>query len=175
MVNKVWQWIKGFIDKSTPEQVPEVDFSKLPIIERCHVLYMSLDLMPFINYKLTDGQGKSIAVAHETIDACISDISQHIRYLETTRHIPQDRGEYYRIIKPINRFFLTKDGCYLPSVHNRLVDLKTVVLDLFSAVEKTKDTDYYSYNLRMLNSLLFVLHDFGFMLAELGQSINYRS
>jgi hypothetical protein len=176
MLGNLWQRLKAFVVPVKFAEPPvEQNIANLPILERCRVVYSQLELSPYFKYQQTDGHGKMINVAHQNIDACLSDISQHIHALEQSKFVPQGRGEYERIGKPINRFFITKEGYYLSSVYQKLVDLKTVMLDLCNVVDKTKDTDYYSYNLRMLNSLLFVMLDLGALLTELGEDIKTRS
>jgi hypothetical protein len=180
MVVSLWQRFVALISSPKPVKEPDlsdtlVDIAKRPLIERVQVVFTRLDLKPFQDYLQTDGHGRQISTAHQTIDECTSDILTHVNDIERTKFIPQGRGEYARVTQPINRFFITKEGCYLPSVYGALIDLKSAVLDLCKAVEDNKESDYYSYNLRMLNSLLFALEDFGLQLHDLSEHIKSRS
>lgn len=171
---KQW-WRRLFLQDAMVEPAVEIDIPALPILERCRMTYQMLDLAPFLQYSIRDGIGKSISVAHPNIDVCIMDVTGHIRDLEAVKHIPQITQAYEHKPKLINRFFIDKEGCYLTSVHDKLVELQTVAIDLVKAIEATKDTDYYSYNMRQLNALLFALYDLGTGLAEISDNIKFRS
>jgi len=175
MLEKLWQGVKAMLmGTTTLEPTEEVDMSTLSILERCALVYEQLDTKPFLSYRQTDGNGKVVSVVHENIEVCLEDLSHYIQRLETSKFVPQSR-DFERIVKPFNRFFITKEGCYLESIGITINDLRTVVLDLCSAVNKTKESDYYSYNLRMLNALLFTLYDLGYRLTDIANEIKQRS
>jgi hypothetical protein len=175
MFQKLWQRVKGLIPsiQSTPA-VPEVNFESLSVVGKCAFVYNALDVEQFQNYRHSDGVGKMVSVVHVNIEACMEDIAQQIQFIEETGFIPVGR-EYAATSKFINRFLVTKRNYYLDSIYNAVKDLRTVVLDLCAVVDKTKDSDYHSYNLRMLNALLFSLTELGSQLNDIANDIAYRS
>jgi hypothetical protein len=175
MFKPIWERIRTAFAKPIVAAPVEVDITKLPIIERVRLIYTKIDLAPYQRFTLNDGRGKAVQVAHQTIEACIQDITQHIHQLERQHYINQDRVQYQHFSRPVNRFFLTVDECYLPSVYETLKTLQLSVLAMLEQVDRTRDTDYYSYNLRMLNTLLFTLYDLGTGLMEIAEHIKFRS
>jgi DNA-binding MarR family transcriptional regulator len=175
MFKPIWERVRAALSKPIITKEPEVDLAQLPIIERVRVIYSAMDLSPYQKFTLNDGRGKVVQVAHPTIEACVHDITRHIQQLERQHYIDQERVQYQHFSRPINRFLLTEDGCYLPSVYEALRTLQLSVLELISHVEQTQPTDYYSYNLRMLNALLFTLYDLGTGLMEIAAEIKFRS
>jgi hypothetical protein len=172
---KLWQRVKGLIPKipSAPV-VPEVNFAALSVVDKCAFVYNALDVEQFQNYRHSDGVGKMVSVVHVNIEACMEDIAQQIEFIERAGFIPNGR-EYEATFKYINRFFVTKRNYYLESIYEAVKDLRTVVLDLCAVVDKTKDSDYHSYNVRMLHALLFTLTELGSQLNDIANDIAYRS
>lgn len=180
MLTNWWHRFKSKLAAPVPERRAALsdrlpDIYQLPLVERCIALYDGLDLQPFLSYRITDGHGRQVTVIHQNIGACIDDVTTKINIIKGLKYLPQQHGEYVQIIKPINRFFIDKEGCYLNSLYEAVFDLKTVVLELGRLVQADKDSDYYSYNLRILNSFLYVMCDFALTLNDIIQSIQSRS
>lgn len=171
MFKQFWQQMKSAFAPTSISKEPDVDLSQLPIMERCRVIYVAMDLTPFQNFTLNHGRGKNVTVTHPTIEDCIQDLAAHLQFLQTFRYINQNRVDYQNHSRPINRFLLTKDGCYLSSVYGTVSTLRAAVLELIHEVDQTRELDYYSYNLRMLNALMLALYDLGTGLMETGEYI----
>lgn len=175
MLKQLWRQMKSaFAPPPTPKK-PDIDLTQLPILERCRVIYTAMDLTPFQYFTLNHGRQKNITVAHPTIEHCIQDLGAHLQFLQTFHYINQNRVNYENFSRPINRFLLTQDGCYLSSVYGTVSALRTAVLELIAAVDDTRELDYYSYNLRMLNALMYTLYDLGTGLMEIEAHIKANS
>lgn len=167
------RWMNHFSANMQGAAVPEVDPESLPLFDRCRYVYQNLNVAAFADYKQRHGHGKMVMVVHNNIDACIQDIAAHISSLERSGEILPAKVEYTAGARPINRFFITNEGFYLPSVRDRIQALADVMLDLHVTLNAAKHPEYdtKSYNLRMLNSLLHVMLELGLTLTDISQEI----
>ena len=173
MLEMLRRWLNLFSAKVQGVAVEEIDPMSLPLIDRCRYVYEHLNVVAYADYRRQHGNGKIVTVVHQSIDACINDIASHIASLEHGGYILPARVEYKAVDKPINRFFVTTEGYYLPSVRDKVQELVDIVRGVQDAINEAKEThpDTQSYNLRMLNSLLHVLLELGLTLTDISQEI----
>jgi hypothetical protein len=173
MSSFLWQWAKDWFAKLQGIELEDSIPEQLTPMDRCRLLYETIDWKSFTEYKQSIGHGRTIPTVHQNIEACINDLASHISSLEHGGYVLSARCDYKLIKKPLNRFFITADGFYLDSLHAKLQELSAAVIALCQAVDDAKhiEHDTKTYNQRMLNSLFHVLIEIGLSLEETSAAI----
>lgn len=174
MLSLVRQWAAMLKAKMQGTTVEEIDPLALPLLERVRYVYSHLNIVAFADYRQPTGRNVVVRLIHPTIDVTVEDILSHIATLDNSGYILQSRVHYTEIVRPINKFFLTREGYYLPSVQQAVQQLADVMIDLCRAVEEAKHAvhETKSYNLRMLNALLHIMLDLGLTLTDISEDLS---
>lgn len=175
MSSVFWAKVKAWWSAKIEGVVPTtIDPATLPLMERCRYAYQNLDTGAFVNWRQTYGHRRVIKTVHPNIDACMVDLASHTNNMLNSGHVLDSQCSRYVLKEqPLNQFLTTAEGFYQVSVAFCLQDLADAVITLCDTIDESSTLEYQtrSYNLRMLNSLLFVLLEMADTFDELSKQI----